>query len=137
MSTNLEEVCEIFNLTIEILKSTYEIYQPLVVLEKVCEAQDVLRSVFDPLLDLYNEDKEICKELYCKVRDLKETALTWMFYAKSTLEAYGEDIEPCVFGDVDSYIKNAVCYTIQAKDCLKCDESLSCDSTSISCSDCY
>jgi len=129
MNGNLEIVCELFSESIDLLEDTYKMYVPSEVLEKVKEAEELLKETRTPLLDLYNVDKTICKEIYSDARDFRETALTYLFYAISTLEKFGSEIDSCTFGDVDDYIREAVCWIEKTKYCLHCEPSTCCDST--------
>ncbi len=116
--TNLEKVCEAFEKAIQILESTYENYIPEDVLELSKEARDILDATYRPLLDAYNVDKDFCKEIYCNVRDYRDTALTFIDLAIEVLEYFGDDITQCDFSDVDKYIKKSVCWTKKAKNSI-------------------
>lgn len=118
--SNLEEVCRSFNLAIEILEATYETYVPEKVYVLVKDAIKVLDSTYKPLLKAYNVDKSLCKERYCYARDTRDTAITYLDLAVEVLEFYGDDIEPCDFGDVDYYIKEAVNWIKISKKSAKC-----------------
>ena len=121
MSSNLEITCGLFFEASDLLRQTDKMYVPSEVLEKVIKADRLLKKTHKTLLDTYNEDKEICKDLYCKVRDLRDTSQTYLFYAIETLKKYGSDISSCDFGDVDDYIKEAIVWVERASCCLGCD----------------
>lgn len=119
--SNLERVCEAFELSILILEATYEIYVPEDVLALILQAIKKLEETNIPLLDSYNVDQEICKEIYCCARDNRDTSLSLLQLAVDLLEFYGNDISQCDFADVDAYIKRSVCYLRRAEDCLGCN----------------
>lgn len=141
MTENQTFVCDGFQEAISVLKGTFKMFVPLEVLEKVKEAIAILNSTAKPLLKDYN-DGEFCKELYCDVRDFRETAISFLDFAEKTLEKFGSEIDSCTFGDVDDYIREAICWIWKAFDRLGCDNFLhssfshscdtSCDSSSCS-----
>lgn len=122
-----EIVCPEFQQAIDLLKETYCSSDAPFILEKVCEAGDILNATYRPLLDGYY-DGEYCKETYCNVRDFRDTALTFLDCAKATLEQ--SRVTKCDLSDIDDYIHEAVCW-IEKAQTLLCGESFSssCDSS--------
>ena len=126
------EVCHVFEEVLEELGETFCDFCPPDVLEIVCEAIEQLEGTFDPLLDGYYA-RQYCKEVYCNVRDFRDTAVTYLYCAKKVL-IQGERLSEKEFADTDDYIKEAICWTEKAKLCLcyvviseSCDD---CDTSS-------
>ena len=121
------EVCHVFETVLEELEETFCEFYPPDVQHAVCDAIEQLEGTFDPLLDGYY-GLLYCKEVYCNVRDFRDTAVTYLHCAKKVLAQF--DPEDCSrvpfasrlsekeFGDTNDYIREAICWIEKARLCL-------------------
>lgn len=131
-----DNVCAVFEEVVTLLQETEETDQKEVLKEEVCLAMDKLNSTYRILLDGYYAC-EYCKEVYCNVRDYRDTAIAYLDYAKETLR--DQCFDETSLEEIRNYICEALCWTEKAQTVLcVCDDIVSCDtscsSSSSSCS---